>query len=87
MTDGGGDPPHFIPLLHNELPVDFAKEQRFQSAIVFVGKTISWNLRKFADSSNGSEKVEKAVWLAAVGNTDYSPLLTHNLASSLSLNG
>jgi len=23
-----------------------------------------WILRKFADSSNGSEKVEKAVWLA-----------------------
>src|SRR5215469_15101263 len=26
---------------------------------------IKWNLHKFADSSNRSEKVEKAVWLAA----------------------
>ena len=26
--------------------------------------TIKWNLRKFADSSNGSEKIEKSVWLA-----------------------
>jgi hypothetical protein len=37
--------------------------KRKKSSLPF--HAILWNLRKFADSSNGSEKVEKAVWLAA----------------------